>query len=297
MPRDLFGWSRPTARAMRSDKCNIFVNSAGRVLGIRGGMVYTLDGSIFLPLFPLQGDCVLHGGICEDKQGWTYFGEYFMNPDRVPVRIFRLDPSMEKWEIAHEFPPGAIRHVHGIFRDPHDAEALWATVGDGNGECAILHTRDRFKSLHTFGDGSQTWRAVTLHFTPSHVCWLTDSNTEQNYACRMDRKTGKLERGQTLDCSGWYGTTTKEGWKIAFTTVERGPAIHRHQSQVLVSTDGFHWQEVQTFQKDAWKPVQLFKYGVISVPSGVMSAVDLWISGEGLVGFDGCSLNFRIGKN
>ncbi len=294
MPRDLFGWSRLTARAMRSDKCNIFVNSSGKALGIRGGKVYSLMNGKFELLFSIQGDCVLHGGICEDEQGWTYFGEYFMNPERGSVRIFRLDPDFHKREIAYEFPPGSARHVHGVYRDPFDAQAMWVTVGDGKGECAILQTRDRFKSMRTFGDGSQIWRAVALHFTSSHVAWLTDSNTEQNHACRMDRKTGKLEIGQPLDCSGWYGTTTREGLKVAFTTVERGPAIHRQQSQVLVSEDAFHWQEMHAFQKDRWKPVQLFKYGVISVPSGKMSADDFWMSGEGLVGLDGRSLNVRF---
>lgn len=293
-PRDFFGWSRPTARAMRADKCNLFVNRAGRVLGIRSGWVYALADQNLQRLFPIQGDCVLHGGICEDDDGWSYFGEYFMNPERKPVRIWRVDETLSRWETAHEFPAGKIRHVHGVYRDPYDSSALWCTVGDYAGECFLVRTRDRFQTLDWFGDGKQLWRAVHLFFTPEHVCWLTDSNLEPNHACRMSRRDGWLETGQALDCSGWYGTTTREGLHVAFTTVERGPAIRRKESSVLVSRDAFRWEEVFSFKKDFYRPMQVFKYGVISCPAGMMSADDLWISGEGLVGLDGASLRVSI---
>jgi len=217
-----------------------------------------------------------------------------MNPKRGSVRIWRVSPAMDSGEIAYEFPAGSVRHVHGVFRDPWDPEALWAAVGDLQGECHYVRTHDRFRTIETFGDGSQIWRAVTLFFTRDHVCWLTDSNLEQNHACRMERKTGKLEIGQKIDNSSWYGTLTKEGVYLGFTTVERGPGIHRQESSILVSEDAFQWQEVHTFKKDFWRPVRLFKYGVISVPTGQMPLGDFWLSGEGLVGLDGCSLNVKI---
>ncbi len=296
-PRDYFGWSRPTARAMRADKCNLYVNSAGNLLAIRGGAVYALRGGELALLTRIQGDCVLHRGLCEDEQGWTYFGEYFMNPERTPVRIWRVDPSLQEIEAAYTFPAGSIRHVHGVYRDPYDPQALWAAVGDFKGECHLILTRDRFKTVIPFGDGSQIWRAVSLFFTEEHVCWLTDSNLEQNYACRMQRRTGNLEIGQEVDCSSWYGCTTREGLHVAFTTVERGPAIKRNESSVLVSSDAFHWHEVFSFKKDFWRPLQVFKYGVISCPSGELSSGDLWISGEGLVGLDGRSMRVRIAED
>jgi len=200
-------------------------------------------------------------------------------------------------EVAHEFPSQSIRHVHGIYRDPYDPEALWITVGDYEGECYILRTQDRFKSIERYGDGTQVWRAVSLFFTEDHVTWLTDSHLETNRACRMNRRDGRLQVGQQLDCSGWYGTTTVEGLHVAFTTVERGPAILRNESSVLVSEDAFQWTEIMSFKKDPWRPVRLFKYGVIICPSGVVSASDFYVSGEGLVGLDGISLRLAIDWN
>jgi hypothetical protein len=291
-PRDLFDWSRPTARAMRADKCNLYVNRLGNVLGIRGGWVYALREGTLAPLFRISGDSVLHRSFAEDAAGNVYFGEYFMNPERVPVKIWRVSPDLESWEVACELP--GVRHVHGVFADPYAPGTLWAAVGDFKGECYLMRSEGGFRSLQMYGDGSQIWRAVSLFFTEKTVNWLTDSNLELNHACRMDRADGTLEIGQEIDCSAWYGCTTREGLHVAFTTVEQGPAILSDFSSVLVSRDAFHWEKIAEFKKDFWRPVKVFKYGVISCPSGSLSMDEMYLSGEGLVGLDGCSLRVRI---
>lgn len=294
-PRDIFAFSRPTSRAARADKCNLFMNSHGRLMGIRAGRVYSLEKKEpARELFAIQGDCVLHRSMCEDSQGWTYFGEYFMNPDRLPVHIWRISPDLDRWEVAHEFSQPKVRHVHGIYRDPYEKSSFWVTVGDFAGECYLLKTSDGFRTFEKFGDGSQDWRAVNLFFTPQSVCWLTDSNTQTNHAFRMNRRPSLVEKGQELDASVWYGCQTREGVFLAFTTIERGPAIRSQSSAILVSEDAFHWQKVHEFQKDFYRPVQLFKYGVISCPAGELSLDEIYLSGEGLVGLDGCSIRASI---
>jgi len=293
--RDLFAIGRPLARAMRADKANLFVNRSGSVLAIRASQVYRLDGTgVVTPLFTVAGDSVLHGGICEDQDGWTTFGEYFMNPAREGVRIWRVSSALDTWEIAHTFPAGSTRHVHGVYRDPYDEQALWVTAGDIDGECFFYRTRDRFKTLERIGGGGQTWRAVRLFFTPEYICWLTDSQLKQNRALRMERATGRIEEGMFLQAPAWYGAQTSDGLYIAFTTVEPGPAVQRSSAAVLVSEDAFQWQEVYQFMKDPWRPMKLFKYGVISCPAGPLSADEFYISGEGLVGLDGISAVLRI---
>jgi hypothetical protein len=297
VPRDLFGFSRPTSRAMRADKSNLFVNSKGRTLCIRASRVYAMNEDQSLrPLFEIQGDSVLHGGICEDEEGWTYFGEYFMNPQRRPVRIWRIDADFNEWEVAYEFPPGSVRHIHGIYADSHDPGALWACTGDDTGECFFLRTTNAFRTMEMFGDGSQLWRAVRLHFNETYICWLTDSQLEQNYACRMRREDGNLERGHPIEAPVWYGTKTDDELYIAFTTVEPGVSVKRDTAAVLISNDGFDWQEIHSFEKDAWRPMKLFKYGVISMPSGKMNSKSVYMSGEGLVGFDGRSMKACVGE-
>jgi hypothetical protein len=291
LPRDLFSFSRLTSRMARADKCNVYLTRGGRVLGIRGGTVYELlEGARDRELFRIQGDCVLHRGICEDESGFVYFGEYFLNPDRRPVRVWRIPPGLGGADVAHEFPAGSIRHVHAVQRDPFDPAALWLTVGDLTGECFFFRSRDGLRTLERFGDGTQTWRAVSLLFTATHVCWLTDSEVETNHACRMERATGRLELGQTVACSTWYSATTTDGVHMAFTTVETGPAITRQESSVLVSRDAFHWSEAHAFRKDRLRPTWLFKAGIIICPSGPFTSRDFWLSGEALVGLDGRSI-------
>jgi hypothetical protein len=280
---------------MRADKANVYVNSHSGMLGIRAGSVYALDQIGNLKhIFEIQGDSVLHGGICEDQEGWTYFGEYFMNPTRGEVHIFRLDPEFKIWEIAHTFQAGEVRHVHGVYRDPYDSQVLWVTCGDATGECYIYRTKDRFATIERIGEGTQHWRAVRLFFTENAVCWLTDSQLEQNHSCRWDRETQQLILGQRLDAPAWYGSTTMEGLHLAFTTVEPGPAVNRNTAGIYASLDAFHWEEIYRFPKDAWRPMKLFKYGVISCPSGQMSQKAFYISGEGLQGLDGISARLNI---
>lgn len=279
---------------MRADKANVYVNAHGAVLGIRGESAYHVEGGRLRALCRLQGDCVLHRGICEDPDGNVYFGEYFMNPRRRPVRVWQCDAGLRAARVVHEFQAGSIRHVHGVYRDPFDAEALWLTTGDYRGECYLFRTRDRFRTLERFGEGTQTWRAVTLLFTRDHVTWITDSHIDQNHACRLRRADGALEIGEPIPCSAWYGATTREGLHVMFTVVEKGPAIQRREASLLVSEDGFRWTEALSLAKDAWRPVRVFKFGVASLPSGVLSAEDLYVSGEGLRGLDGTSLRLSL---
>ncbi|MCA9438723.1 MAG: hypothetical protein KC978_23255, partial [Candidatus Omnitrophica bacterium] len=118
-----------------------------------------------------------------------------------------------------------------------------------------------------------------------------------NHVCRMKRSDGSLEIGQEIDCSGWYSCTTKEGLRVAFTTVEKGPAITSNEASVLISPDGFNWKKAGSYKKDAWRPMKIFKYGVLACPSGEMSIDEFYLSGEGLVGLDGKSVKVRIGKD
>ena len=166
-PRDLFGIFRPTARAFRADKCNLYLNKNGNLLGIRAGWVYRIEKGLAVRLFKINGDSVLHGSICEDADGNIYFGEYFMNSERQPVRIWRVNADLNSWQLAANLE--GVRHVHGIDPDPFQSGVFWVTVGDFAGECFLMRTTDRFRTFERFGDGGQNWRAVVLFFTEDHI--------------------------------------------------------------------------------------------------------------------------------
>jgi len=227
------------------------------------------------------------------KSGALYFGEYFMNPDRRAVRIIRIPAGGKELAIAYQFPPGLIRHVHGVHRDRFQPERIWVSVGDRNGECYLYWTDDEFCNLSQVGDGSQVWRAVGLMFTQDKLVWGTDSPHQQNHFVSLDRHSGKLEIGQAVRGTVWYSGVTSDGVYFAGTSVEKGPGVTTNQACVLISSDASRWKTCARFTKD-WLPMPLFKWGTISFPTGCYSSKVLWISGEALSGLDGKSLLLKI---
>jgi len=297
-PRDLFNIHRMGQRAARADKCNVYKNRHEQVLAIRSGTVYLWsekDG--FQELGKIEGDCVLHGSLAEDDAGNVLFGEYTLNEQRGPVRVWRFVAAENRIEVAYTFGPGEIRHIHQVARDPFAEDSYWIFSGDFQGECYFWKTDSSFQNVMRLGDGSQKWRAVRVFFTPTHLNWITDSHIDQNYAFRMDRATGELERGQEVDASAWYGIKTTDDLYVAFTTVEEGTGIHTEYSEVLVSDDAFHWESVYRYKKDAWRPMAVFKSGVIHCPIGEYAASDLLVSGEAMVGFDGTTHRLAISRS
>jgi hypothetical protein len=294
-PRDYLLASRIMVRILRTDRCNLFPTRLGVLLGIRRGTVYSIHGDMLRPLFSIRGDSVLLMGITETLSGNVYFGEYSMNPYRLPVRIWRVKNDLSTYEIAHEFESGSIRHVHGIYSDPYHPRRLWVTVGDFEGECFIFYTDDEFSTLNRLGDGTQLWRAVGLLFREDAVFWLTDTELEQNKIVSLDRRTLTLTLHGDVHSPTWYSTQTTDGLFVAATTVERGPGVQANRAWLMVSEDAENWHKVLSFRKDMW-PLQPFKFGVMSFASGSYDSDNIWISGEALVGLDGRSILCSINK-
>jgi len=294
--RDLLAFSRLSRRVFRSDKCNVYPTRAGKLLGIRSGKVYRLEEQGAIPLFDIRGDCVMNRAIAEDERGDLYFGEYFMNPRREPVRIWRVDALLEDFSVAFTFDQPRTRHVHAVHADPYVAGRLWITMGDFEGECFLAYTDDGFSSVNFLGDGSQLWRMVGVIFQERRLCWLTDSHIVRNRIVSMDRSSHRTVVHGERDASSWYVAETDEGIYLATTTVEPGPQIHTDRVRLLASEDGTDWEEIVEYPKDAF-PMRAFGFGSLSLPSGCYSADAFWISGEGIRGLDGRSQLCCLGLN
>ena len=293
-PRDRVLFSRMATRAFRADKANVYVNSLGTVVGIRRGAVYRISGGTASWLGEIQSASILQRAIAEDTKGRMYFGEYFRNSQRIPVKIWRISADGTQLDIVYEFSAGEIRHVHTVFVDPYEPDTFWVTTGDDEGECFLYRGRSEFKDVSRCGDGTQICRAVNLFFTKDHVSWLTDSHVQQNHAVRMERSTGQIQVGQEIEASAWYGFTGLDGRHVGFTTVEDGPGILTNHCNVMASDDAFVWETVGSFKKDFWRPYSVFRYGAILIPSGQMSSDDFYLSGEAVVGLEGKSFRVAI---
>jgi hypothetical protein len=280
--------SRLASRALRIDRCNVRPAGAERLLAIRGGRVYRIEDGACEELCTIQGDCLMNRAIAEGSDGSLYFGEYFTNPERRPVRIWRVAGDLRAAEVAFEFAAPRVRHVHGVHADPDVPGRLWATTGDFAAECFLFYSDDGFRSVERVGDGSQTFRAVSLLFQPERIVWLTDSHLEQNRVVSLERRSGELRFHGELPSSTWYTARTTDGVLLATTTVEPGPAIRTRQARLLRSADGLVWHEALALEKDPL-PMRFFKFGSLALPAGAFSSRAFWISGEGLAGLDGAS--------
>jgi len=298
--KDFLEYPRLARRLLRTDKCSLYPTREGKLLGIRRGGVYDLStkhagesDAEMRALFSVHGDCVMPRAIAEDDQGRLYFGEYFGNGDRVPVRIWRVDPLLESYEVAFEFPAGKIRHVHAVHSDPYVPGRMWVTTGDFAGECHLVFTDDYFETVHYLGSGGQLWRIVGIIFKEDRLCWLTDSHIEQNYVVAMDRVRCEAEIMSKRDASSWYAAETQDGVFLATTTVEPGAGIQTDRVRLLVSEDGIEWEPAAEFSKDAY-PMTGFGFGSISLPSGRYGRSEIWISGEGVHGLEGIAQLGRL---
>lgn len=72
--------------------------------------------------------------LCQSEDGTIYWGEYFNNHPKDPVRIFQSKDSGLTWSVAFTFQKGEIEHIHGVFNDPYTGR-LWVATGDDNEGC------------------------------------------------------------------------------------------------------------------------------------------------------------------
>ena len=293
LPQDLASPSRHARRVLRLERSNVFPTRGGRVFGLRGGRAYRIEDGRAEPLFTIRGDCVMNRAIAESEDGDLYFGEYFMNPGRVPVRIWRVSADLERFEVAAELDSPRVRHVHAVHVDPFRPGRLWVTNGDFEGECHIAYSDDGFRTIEWLGDGTQTWRTVGLIFQEERICWMTDTHLEQNRVVTMDRESGALAFHGERDASTWYQAETTDGRYLATSCVEPGPGIQTRDCRLMVSENATDWTTVARYPKDAL-PFRFFGFGFLSLPSGRFSSEDFWLSGGGVVGLDDVARRCRV---
>lgn len=293
------GWrpflaTRLTRRLSRLDMANVVLNRD------RSGLVVLYRGHLFF--YDLETRSVritgalrlcrnvLRGGIAVTHSG-IYFGEYGANPRRQSVPVWRSTDDGRSWGIVYEFPAGSIRHVHGVYADPF-TDRLWLATGDRDGECFLVSADREFRNVEYFGDGSQTWRLVSLIFEPEKILWGMDSQRATVKLQEFDRATGALQSIRGFPGPVWYAKSLLDGWTVLQTTVEPGPKVSDH-AHLFISRDCRRWTEVARFRKDCWK-MPYFKFGALAFADGPQTSMEFAMFGEGLVGADGRCLVARL---
>jgi len=237
---------------------SIFLTFAKSIGLYRHGAIATLGG--------LERPCrILRRGAALAADGTVYFGEYLLNPERGAMRVYRYAPGDDRVEIAHVFPAGAVRHIHGIFADPYEG-GLWCLTGDVGAECRILRTMDGFRTLDTIGSGDETWRSVSILFSPDAIYYAMDAEFTQNYIYRIDRKSGERTRLTAVDGPVYYSHTAGNDHYFAV-TAELCPSQKGRAAELWRVRDDGSCKRVLTLEKDRYS-VKYFMPGTIDFPRG-----------------------------
>lgn len=262
----------------------------GRSIGIYAhGSVHTINGFI-------RPSRILRSGCAMDKNGIVFLGEYLNNPERSPIRVYRYIPGSTRLEVVYTFQAGAIRHVHGIYRDPY-TEDLWCVTGDRGSECRILRTIDDFRHLETVGEGDESWRCVSLLFSRDAIYYATDSEFQQNRIYRIDRETGKRNELGNIDGPVYYSYRLNNDLFFGVTAElcpgQKG-STHKGRSASLWHIDkDDKIQKLLSFEKDTL-PVKYFMPGTLHFPRGPGLTGRFYVHCVGLKDVD--NLTSRIEK-
>ena len=289
-----FGLLRLGRRALRLDKCNVFLHQQNLII-IRQGQVYLYkrDEDRLIPTLQLK-NCrnVLHQSINSSPDGYIYFGEYGANKERKPVPVYRSVDGGESWEEIYTFPAGSIKHVHGCFYDKY-SDKIWVCTGDFEDENWLLVADKDFKTINKIGDGQQQFRTCNLIFTETEVHWLMDSQLEPSYHIIYNRATADIQVGQQMMGPVWYVKELTDGYYLAATTQEIGDGVLDDKAHLYYSTDLKTWHTLALFEHDGY-PMRYFKFGIIGFADGLQSSQDFYMFFEAIKGVDGKSLYCRL---
>lgn len=247
---------------------DIFVSFDREIGVLRNGKLERLRG--------LKRPCrILRCGAAVSKDGRVYFGEYFGNPGKEAVNVYRYTPGEDAVTVAHTFAPGEIRHVHGIYYDQFD-DSLVCLTGDADSECRMVRTSDGFRSLEIIGSGDETWRAVSTLFTPDALWYGTDAEYRANTIYRLDRASNdRVEIGQ-VSGTVFYSKAFEKG-KMFTTTAENAPSQTENAASLWCVNEDGSLSTLAKYPKDGWHTT-LFGFGTIFLSDGPADLTRLFFS-------------------
>jgi hypothetical protein len=256
-------WVRAAERLTRTEvyKLQVYGN---RLVALARGGVYVGDRDSGILRLSLPAE---HGSrptsLAVGPSGEVVAGEYHSNPERGPMRIHR-SRDWRTWEIAHEFAPGEIRHVHGIYYD-RIACCWWVLVGDDGPEAGIVRCSPDFTEVRFVRRGDQRVRAYSLLVLSEGLMFASDSDRIRNAIYFMDREGIVFEERQSIEASSFHSGMFG-GWMVFSTVCEPSSMNDETQLHIWASRDGKIWHKLATHRRD--RLPFLFQYPNVFFPEG-----------------------------
>jgi hypothetical protein len=211
-----------------------------------------------------------------------YFGEYFSNPDKKKVDIYRID-KLGTLENVYTFTAGQINHIHNIVFDTL-RRCAWVMTGDFESGAGIWQASAGFGRVACIAGGEQHFRSCVAFSVKEGLLYATDSQFEQNHIrlLTVDEPSvrslslfpinGPCIYGTDL-CGNYIFTTATEpdvGANVTakdLITRKSGQGVVKNRSFIYLVTQQFKIYEVLSNGKDIW-PYYLAQFGNILTPPG-----------------------------
>jgi hypothetical protein len=137
-----------------------------------------------------KGRGLMAFGLARAADGTLFFAEYVTEPGDRPAGLWRSRDAGDGWELAFEFEPGQVRHIHTVHCD--DDGSLWIGTGDRDEHCFVGRSGDGGRTFDWVGHGAQVHRTCAFVGFEDVVLWATDADFEQNHVVRWHRTTGAV---------------------------------------------------------------------------------------------------------
>jgi hypothetical protein len=219
-------------------------------------------------------------GVCTTDDN-VILGEYWSNPERMPINIYRIEPSGRRSEVLYRFDSGQVRHIHAVQKDSY-SELIWLMTGDEDSECMIASLDLENGELKQVGVGSQKWRTVSLAFRPEAIYWGTDDPVGHNHIWRLDRSTGETKSIGDVIGPVYYNVCLDD-YIVFGTTVEKGEGQQDGLGRLYAVDAEDRIVQIWERRKDLWD-AHLFGYGIFEFALGHLGNNQFWVTEKGYKG-------------
>lgn len=253
--------------------------------------LYTLQQEVSIPLNITPA--------LEETGCTVIWGDYSSNPARKEVNLWGVKDG-EKPTVIYQFSAGSVRHIHNIIPD-WTGNGYYIFTGDNDPQAGIYYADSSFHSIEPILIGIQQARAVQGFCIENGILYATDSVTEQNYICKLEKKeewhhdiitpiNGSCIYATCREKVFYFSTTVEspetdgQNKILAMISTKRGAGILSDKVQVIAVDDKFNTCSIAEFEKD-FLPYKLFQYGAVTFPAS--QSKKLMIYPVGVQKYDG----------
>jgi hypothetical protein len=202
-----------------SDNGDISAFSSGRLWYLENGKS-SFKEAIKMKNFGKGDQGLRNTGLLKSSSGKLFFGEYFRNKLRLPVKIFDSNNNGKTWEERYVFHSGEIRHLHAIQEDTY-TKKLFFLSGDWDTESKIGFSDNEFKTVSILGEGSQTYRVCQLVFHRNSIYWGTDTSEKATSGIfKYDKKLKTIRKIGNVHGAVFFATRLDNGLIVMTTNRE-----------------------------------------------------------------------------